>query len=60
MQIIVSSVLAIVIATTLLLGSAMPAFIKFNLDKISQSEKYLIHPSTNESMDGVKENPEKR
>lgn len=35
MQIIKSSILFIVIVTTVVLGTTMPFFIKYNLDKIS-------------------------
>ena len=37
----------------------MPAFIKFNLNLISKSEKYLNHPSTRKSIHSV-EDIEKR
>ena len=59
MLVIESSVLAIVIITTILLETVMPAFIIFNLDLISKSKKYSNHPSTRKSIHQV-EDLEKR
>lgn len=52
MQIIKSSILFIVIVTTVILGTAMPFFIKFNLNKITiKPHKYHAnHPTVRDSL----------